>query len=94
MLAAGTDFVGLQPEYSRDIEPIRGHMDNYYYQLVDFVQIQGVRPIPTAKTDIRSRSTGPSKWKAVEPEFRDTIDDTEHRNERAGDSLRRHIGPQ
>jgi hypothetical protein len=70
-------------EYSRDCEPMRGgHGDNYYYQLASWVRrFKGVRPLPWA--------SGPSKividgsfddWKKVEPEFRDTIGDTTHRN--------------
>jgi hypothetical protein len=70
-------------EYSRDCEPMRGgHGDNYYYQLAGFVRrFKGVRePV---------RVAGPSKiivdgffedWKDVQPEFRDTIGDTLHRN--------------
>ena len=36
-------------EYSRDIEPTKGALqDHYYYQLVNFVrQFKGARPIPT-----------------------------------------------
>jgi hypothetical protein len=70
-------------EYSRDCEPMRnGHTDNYYYQLADWVRrFKGVRKPP--------RPTGPSAiavdgnfkdWDTVQPEFRDTIGDTLHRN--------------
>ena len=70
-------------EYSRDCEPMRGgHSDNYYYQLAGWVRrFKGVRKPPTA--------TGPSHividgsfmdWSEVEPEFRDTIGDTTHRD--------------
>lgn len=70
-------------EYSRDCEPMRGgHGDNYYYQLASWVRrYKGVREQPLA--------TGPSHivldgsfedWNDVQPEFRDTIGDTVHRN--------------
>jgi hypothetical protein len=70
-------------EYSRDCEPMRGgHGDNYYYQLAAWVRrFKGVREQPVA--------TGPSRiaidggfddWQQVQPEFRDTIGDTSHRD--------------
>jgi hypothetical protein len=70
-------------EYSRDCEPMRGgHGDNYYYQLASWIrQYKGVRE--------RSPASGPTRivvdgkfddWKAIAPEFRDTIGDTLHRN--------------
>jgi hypothetical protein len=70
-------------EYSRDCEPMRGgHGDNYYYQLAAWVRrFKGVRE--------RTLATGPSRividgsfedWQTVEPEFRDTIGDTFHRD--------------
>jgi len=80
-------------EYSRDCEPMRGgHGDNYYYQLASYVRrFKGVRELP--------RANGPHKivvdgsfddWKNVEPEFRDTIDDTIHRNHKGyGDLIYR-----
>ena len=92
-LAPGQTFFvdAYNQEYSRDIEPMAGgHTDNYYYQLVDFVRrYKGVRPIPTAKKDCSITVDGNfEEWKAVEPEFRDTIGDTEHRNEKGwGDKL-------
>ncbi len=72
-------------EYSRDIEPMKGgHTDNYYYQLVDFIRrYKGVREIPTAKMDYSIAIDGKfEEWTKVLPEFRDTIGDTEHRNEK------------
>ena len=70
-------------EYSRDCEPMRGgHRDNYYYQFAAWVRrFKGVRERPKA--------TGPSRividgsfddWRRVQPEFRDTIGDTIHRD--------------
>jgi hypothetical protein len=87
VLATGQTFFvdAYNQEYSRDIEPMAGgHTDNYYYQLVDFVRrYKGVRPIPTAKKDYSIEIDGKfEEWKGVEPEFRDTIGDTEHRNEK------------
>jgi hypothetical protein len=82
-------------EYSRDCEPMRGgHTDNYYYQLANAVRrFKGVRPLPKAK--------GPSKivmdgrfddWAAVQPEFRDTIGDTIHRDQKGyGDLMYRNV---
>ncbi len=72
-------------EYSRDCEPMRGgHRDNYYYQLAAWVRrFKGVRE--------RLKAPGPSRiiidgsfedWRKVQPEFRDTIGDTIHRNHR------------
>ena len=70
-------------EYSRDCEPMRGgHGDNYYYQLTSWVRrFKGVRPLPKAKGPSRIVLDGAfDDWKSVEPEFRDTIEDTFHRN--------------
>lgn len=72
-------------EYSRDIEPMTGgHTDNYYYQLVDFVRrYKGARSIPTMQKDYPIEVDGKFEdWSNVEPEYRDTIGDTEHRNEK------------
>jgi hypothetical protein len=70
-------------EYSLDCEPMRGgHRDNYYYQLAAWVRrFKGVRE--------RLKAPGPSRividgsfedWRKVQPEFRDTIGDTIHRD--------------
>jgi hypothetical protein len=70
-------------EYSRDCEPMRGgHSDNYYYQLAARVrQYKGVRDLPKAKGPSQIVIDGSlDDWKNVEPEFRDTIGDTFHRN--------------
>ena len=70
-------------EYSRDIEPMKGgHTDNYYYQLADNVRrYKGVRKAmgPTPPATI-SMDGDFSDWTNVEPEYRDTIGDAEHRN--------------
>ena len=67
-------------EFSRDIEPQRGHYeDNYYYQMVSFIrEYKGVRPSPkpTAAKTVRSFSD----WKDVGPEYLDDAGDTDARN--------------
>ncbi len=69
-------------EFSRDIEPMRaGHGDDYYYQLVSYARkYKGARPLPpnTSRNIPMDGSFG--AWKAVEPEYRDYIGDTAHRN--------------
>ena len=70
-------------EYSRDCEPMRGgHTDNYYYQLASWVRrFKGVRERPKAGGPSRMAIDGSfDDWKAVVPEFRDTIGDTLHRH--------------
>lgn len=70
-------------EYSRDCEPMHGgHTDSYYYQLASWVRrFKGVRPRPKANGPGRIVIDGRfDDWKAIGPEFRDTIGDTLHRN--------------
>ena len=70
-------------EYSRDCEPMRGgHGDDYYYQLAAWVRrFKGVRPRPLAPGPSHIAIDGFFEdWQAVQPEFRDTIGDTLHRN--------------
>ena len=70
-------------EYSRDCEPMRGgHGDNYYYQLAAWVRrFKGVRERPLAPGPSRIVIDGSfDDWQRVEPEFRDTIGDTPHRD--------------
>ena len=70
-------------EYSRDCEPMRGgHGDNYYYQLASWVRrFKGVRPPPQAHGPSRITVDGSFEdWARVEPEYRDTIGDTLHRD--------------
>ncbi len=70
-------------EYSRDIEPmVGGHADAYYYQMVDYIRkFKGARNQPTAghKQAIRI-GAGFDQWKSVQPEYRDDIGDTMHRD--------------
>ena len=73
-------------EYSRDIEPMKndgntGHGDDYYYQLVSSVRhYKGVRPLPPVTPRPIAMNGRFSEWKNVQPEFRDAIGDTAHRN--------------
>jgi hypothetical protein len=70
-------------EYSRDCEPMRGgHGDDYYYQLAACVRrFKGARRQPLAAGPSRIVIDGSfADWNAVQPEFRDTIGDTLHRN--------------
>ena len=73
----------FSPEYSRDIEPVKGlFKDNYYYQTVANVRkFTGTRAIPSAfgqKTiDL---SAGALQWYSVGPEYRDYQGDTMHRD--------------
>ncbi|AMV38617.1 hypothetical protein [Planctomyces sp. SH-PL62] len=78
----GTFFVDqYTPEYSRDIEPVKGGFgDAYYYQLVSEVRrYKGVRkPADVAKAKVRVDGAF-GDWKAAAPEFRDTIGDPARR---------------
>jgi hypothetical protein len=70
-------------EYSRDCEPMRGgHGDNYYYQLAAWVRrFKGVRERPKAAGPSRIVIDGAFEdWQKVQPEYRDTIGDTTHRD--------------
>ncbi len=70
-------------EFSRDIEPTKGDLqDHYYYQLVNYVrQYKGVRPIPTpsvkATVDITADNT---QWNTVEPYYASYIGNTNDRD--------------
>lgn len=70
-------------EYSRDCEPMAGgHTDNYYYQLAGFIRrFKGVRPIPTAPGPAEGLAVDGdfSDWTEIQPEYRDAIGDTAHR---------------
>lgn len=73
----------FNPEFSRDIEPMKGGFgDNYYYQLAAFLrQFKGSRVAPAAsgQHDI-TLDGGLSQWADVWPEYRDTTGDTLHRD--------------
>ena len=71
-------------EFSRDAEPMRGgHTDNYYYQLIDGIRrYKGVRP-PTQPSPRKTIDIAGSfaQWVDIEPEYRDHLYDTLHRDQ-------------
>ncbi|MDF2686079.1 MAG: hypothetical protein K0S55_1260 [Clostridia bacterium] len=73
----------FNPEFSRDIEPMKGGMgDNYYYQLSQFIRkYKGARPISAAfgGKEIKMNDDF-TQWYSVWPEYKDTSFDTGHRN--------------
>ena len=71
-------------EHSRDIEPIRGgHGDDYYYQLASYVRrYKGARPLPLLESHAIKIDGRFDDWRAVRPEFRDTINDEVRREHR------------
>lgn len=80
-IPAGNFVDQYNPEFSRDIEPVRGYWgDAYYWQLVANVRrYKGVRPIPPVVSAPIAVDGGFADWTAVGPEFRDE----------AGDPMRR-----
>ncbi len=73
----------LNPEYSRDIEPMKGgYGDNYYYQTVMNVRAyKGSRPVEAAFGQRSIEMNGDEvQWYGVGPEFRDVYGDTAHRD--------------
>ncbi|CAN5343515.1 hypothetical protein BH09SUM1_BH09SUM1_23100 [soil metagenome] len=92
----GPDFLGrrLNPgetffvdnynaEFNRDIEPMHGGSgDALYYQMVTALRLyKGARalPPPSSPRTITMQGSG-ADWEGVQPEFRDTIGDTIHRD--------------
>lgn len=75
-------------EHSRDIEPMKGgHGDNYYYQFAGYVRrFKGVRPLPPVKPRPIRVDGKFGDWRAVEPEFRDTLGDPARRQHRGWDA--------
>ncbi len=70
-------------EYSRDIEPTKGALqDHYYYQLVNYIrQYKGVNPIPTPSEKVTiDLSAGNEQWTSVEPYYGAYIGNTEDRD--------------
>ncbi|MBN1125390.1 MAG: hypothetical protein JXA82_10305, partial [Sedimentisphaerales bacterium] len=81
-------------EYSRDIEPMKdGHTDNYYFQMISYIRrYKGVRKPPIARQNYPIIIDGQfDDWKQVRPEFRDTIGDTEHRDEKGWGDAGRYV---
>ncbi len=77
----------FNPEFSRDIEPMRnadgyGFGDNYYYQLAAYLRkFKGSRPaLPVAGQAVINIDGDIAQWDSVFPEYRDTAGDTYHRN--------------
>ncbi|HNQ73703.1 MAG TPA: hypothetical protein PKN95_08880 [Verrucomicrobiota bacterium] len=75
-------------EHSRDIEPMRGgHGDDYYYQFVSYVRkFKGARPLPPVQSRPITVDGRFDDWRAVQPEFRDTVGDPVHRGHRGWDA--------
>ena len=72
----------FNPEYSRDIEPMKGGFgDNYLYQMAERVrEYKGTRNIETAFGQWAIDMNGSvGQWYAVGPEYRDYAGDTTHR---------------
>ncbi len=73
----------FSPEYSRDIEPVKGlYNDNYYCQTVQNIRkFKGTRAIQSAfgqkPIDLDKDI---SQWYSVGPEYRDHVGDTCHRD--------------
>ena len=73
----------FNPEYSRDLEPMKGGFtDNYYYQMVQNIRAyKGARNVETAFGQWAIDLGGSvGQWYAVGPEYRDNVADTAHRN--------------
>ena len=73
----------FNPEFSRDIEPMKGGFgDNYYYQLAAFLRsFKGGRSAPEASGQHEIIIDGGlDQWADVWPEYRDTTGDTLHRD--------------
>jgi hypothetical protein len=84
VLPGGSFFVDeYSPEFSRDIEPMKGGFgDDYYYQLVANVRrFKGVRSLPPAPLPKTIRMDGGfAQWQDVGPDFLDDLFDTVHRD--------------
>lgn len=85
VLPAGeTFFVDLfDPEFSRDIEPMRGgYGDNYYWQMVANIRrYKGARPVPAASPAKTIAIPGDfAQWADVKPVYLDDLHDTTHRD--------------
>ena len=70
-------------EFNRGIHPMKGgYTDNYYMQMAQNIRrYKGVRPIPEQSGYSRIKIDGSfSDWGKIENEFRDTQNDTFHRD--------------
>jgi hypothetical protein len=79
-----TFFVDLfDPEFSRDIEPMRGgYGDNYYWQMVANIRrYKGARPVAAASPAKTIAIPGDfAQWADVKPVYFDDLHDTTHRD--------------
>jgi hypothetical protein len=81
-------------ENSRDIEPMQGgHGDNYYYQMISYIRkYKGVRKPPIAGPPRTIRLDDDFRqWDDVQPEFRDDIGDTAHRDHPGYNNFTRYV---
>jgi hypothetical protein len=80
-------------EFSRDIEPMRGgHGDAYFYQMIDGIRrYKGTRPLPPVTSAAIQLDGSFDDWRAVTPEFRDTIGDPVKRDYRGWGKGTRHV---
>lgn len=83
----------FDPEYSRDLEPMRGgHGDHYYYQFIGWARrFKGARPIPPVVSQPIRVDGAFDDWQAVQPEFRDTLGDPVQRDEVGWDRKQRYV---
>jgi hypothetical protein len=72
----------FNPEFSRDLEPMKGGFgDDFYWQFVDVArQFKGTRPLPPASAPMTIKLNDFNSWTNVGPEYRDDIGDIFHRN--------------
>jgi hypothetical protein len=70
-------------EFNRCVQPEKGgYTDNYYMQMAQNIRrYKGIRPIPVVFGRHRIKIDGAfDDWAGVEPEYRDTVGDTCHRD--------------
>ena len=73
----------FSPEYSRDIEPLKGfYKDNYYYQMVNNIRkYKGVRKIEQGTGSKNINMSGDfEEFDNIGPVFSDSVYDIQHRN--------------
>ena len=85
VLPAGETFFvdDYNPEFSRDIEPMRGGFgDNYYWQMIaNLRRYKGARPVPEASPAKTIAIPGDfAQWADVKPVYLDDLHDTTHRD--------------
>jgi hypothetical protein len=81
--AGGSLFVDeYNAEFSRDIEPAQGVLqDDYYYMLVNFVRrYKGAEAVKTASFKTIDIAGTFDQWKSLGPEYRDAVGDIERRD--------------